>query len=218
MQFNKEYFDARKYSTKERLVKRHILEVLEWASKAIGKNLLIGEGRTALDVGCAFGFSSSVLEKLGYKVSAVDLLSWGLRNAKKVTNGDFLVCDAQTNLPFRDGNFDLVTCFDVLEHLKFPEQAIQNMVKVCAGSLVCTTPNGVVDKPVKKIIGDYDETHINVRSAPDWEKLIVNMAHPKMVKVDTFLDFSGNLGQKLLFKSIKLPKFGLTVRIVARCI
>lgn len=66
----------------------------------------------------------------------------------------------------------------------------------------------------RALVGDHHETHINVRSVPDWEKSIVKVGHPRMLKVDTFLDFSGRLlGQRFFFKSFKLPKFGMTVRL-----
>ena len=217
MQFEKEFFDARRYAHKERVVKRHVLAVLEWASEAAGDHLLRGEGRKALDVGCACGYSSQVLEMLGYETSAVDLSRWGVRQAKTSACGDFLVCDAQSRLPFKEGSFDLVTCFDVLEHLQFPENAIRHMLEACGGTLVCTTPNKTVEKPVRKIMGDYDESHINVKSAHEWEKSIRDSADFKVLKVETFLDLTGKLsGQRMFFRSFKLPSFGLTVRIIAR--
>ena len=213
MEFEKEYFDYKRYMTREKVIKSHVLKVLDWASRVIGINLLKGTNRTALDVGCACGYSSQVLSHLGYRTVATDLSKWGVKQAKKNKNGDFVICDAQANLPFKEGSFDLVTCFDVLEHLEFPEGALMQMLKICSGAMVCTTPNGTVEKYVKRIIGDYDETHINSRSAPHWKRSIVNIAHPKIVRVDTFLDFSGKMGQRFFHKSLKLPKLGSTVRV-----
>ena len=158
-----------------------------------------------------------VLERLGYDTCAVDLSRWGVRQAKQSVRGDFLVCDAQSELPFKDGIFDLVTCFDVLEHLQFPVNAIQHMLRICDGTLVCTTPNKTVEKPVRKIMGDYDESHISAKSASEWEKSIKDNADVKMLKVETFLDLTSKLlGERMFFKSFKLPSLGLTVRIVAR--
>ena len=61
MTFEQDYFENRKYPLKEKLVRRHVLAVLQWASKAGGDNLLKGEGRRALDVGSAYGYTSNVL-------------------------------------------------------------------------------------------------------------------------------------------------------------
>lgn len=216
MEFGEKYFDVRKYLRKEKAVKRHVVGVLEWASEVGGIDLLRGDGRKALDVGCACGYSSSVLEMLGYDTYSVDLSRWGVRQGKASGQGDFLLCDAQRRLPFKANSFELVTCFDVLEHLRFPEHAIRYMLEACASTMVCTTPNRLVEKPVRKIMGDYDETHINVKSASDWEKRIRGNSNIRLLRVETFLDLTDKLADSGFPKSFKLPGFGLTVRIIAR--
>jgi len=51
-----------------------------------------------------------------------------------------VVADAH-NLPFRDGEFEVILCSEVLEHLHTPEVAIAEMYRVLApgGSLILTT-------------------------------------------------------------------------------
>ncbi len=214
MQFEKDYFDNRCYTLKEKIVKRHILEVVRWASKASDGNLLDGTGKRVLDVGCAYGYAASVLETLGYEVYSIDISRWGVKQAKNNNpNSDFLVCDSQGALPFAAEAFDLVTCFDVLEHLQFPEKAIQSMLEVCRGSMVCTTPSKV-EKPVRKLIGDYDETHINVRSPSQWKRTIKQNGNCKLVCVETFYDVSAQLDGLFFYKSFRVPALGLTVRIL----
>ena len=216
MQFEEDYFAGRGYVLREEQVKRHVLEVLKWASKASGGDLFSGGGRRALDVGCAFGYASKVLETLGYETCSVDVSKWGVGQAKENVGGDVLVCDTQAVLPFKAASFDLVICFDVLEHLQFPERAIQVMLDACSGTLVCTTPNRAVEKPVRKIIGDFDETHINVRSASEWKRSIDKMGLA-LVKVETFFDVTAKLANKrVVFRSFRMPNFGLTVRILVR--
>jgi 2-polyprenyl-3-methyl-5-hydroxy-6-metoxy-1,4-benzoquinol methylase len=214
MQFEKDYFESNRYTLKEKMIKRHVFEVLKWASAVVGENLLKGAGKTALDIGCACGYTSTALEELGYATCSIDVSRWGLQQAKKITHGNLLLCDAQTLLPFKNRSFDVVTCFDVLEHLKYPEKSFQQMLRACCGSLVCTTPNRAVDRPIRKITRDYDETHINTRYASDWRRSLMNATQAKLIKVDTFLDLSAKLTDKrFFFKSLRLPKFGLTVRI-----
>jgi len=216
VQFEKDYFEGKGYMHKERVIKRHVFEVLKWASKVVGGNLLDGSERTALDIGCAYGYTSTALEELGYETCSIDVSKWALQQAKRIMRGDLLICDAQTQLPFKNRSFDIVTCFDVLEHLKYPEKAFRQMLETCCGTLVCTTPNRAVDRPVRKITRDYDETHINTRCASDWERSLMNATHSKLIKVDTFLDLSAKLtGQRFFFRSLRLPNFGLTVRIAA---
>lgn len=217
LEFDEAFFTARNYSFKQNLVKRHVLEVVKWASKASKIDLLNGKGKTALDVGCAYGYSSNILETLGYETLGVDISTWGLMQARKNSQGQFLVCDAQSNLPFKQGTFDLVTCFDVLEHLGSPEAALHNILESCRGVLVCTTPNKGVEKPVRKITRDYDESHVSAKNASEWKKTLRHDVDYSLVKVETFFDLAAKLGDsRLFFKSFKVPKIGLTVRILVR--
>jgi len=217
LQFEKEYFSGRRYPLKETVVKRHVLEVVKWASNVSSSNLFNGQGKKALDVGCAYGYVSKVLETLGYETYSVDLSRWGVRQARANSNGHFLVCDAQTKFPFKAVTFDLITCFDVLEHLQFPEKAIQNMLEICNDVLVCTTPNKAVEKPLRKIMRDFDETHINVKLPFEWETCIKEKLDYQLLKIETFYDVTAKLANRLLFfKSFKVPNFGLTVRILVR--
>ena len=214
MAFEQDYFNGRKYSLKEELVKQHVLGVLRWASKVMNEDLLAGNGGRALDVGCAYGYTSRVLADLGYETLGVDISAYGTKQAKTLSSGQFLVCDAQTSLPFKAETFDLVTCFDVLEHLPFPEKALKNMFNVCKGTLVCTTPNKKVEKPVRKFMRDYDETHISVKSPADWQECITSNLACGKLQVESFYDLAVKFGGKLFFKSFNIPTYGLTVRIV----
>ena len=216
MDFEKDYFSNRKYSLKEQLVKRHVLEVIRWASKVTHEDLLNGQGKKALDVGCAYGYTSKVLAELGYETFGVDISTWGTNQAKKLSNAQFLVCDAQTTIPFKSGMFDLVTCFDVLEHLPHPEKALESMFGVCKGVIVCTTPNKKVEKPIRKLTRDYDETHINVKSPLQWQKCITGNLDCTALKIEAFYDLAVKFGGKLFFKSFNIPNYGLTVRIVVK--
>ena len=216
MDFEKDYFSNRKYSLKEQLVKRHVLEVVRWASKATHEDLLSGQGRRALDVGCAYGYASEVLAELGYETFGVDISTWGINHAKNLSGAQFLVCDAQTTIPFKNGTFDLVTCFDVLEHLPYPEKAFRSMFGVCKSMIVCTTPNRKVEKPIRKLMRDYDETHINVKSPSQWQECITSNLNCKALEIEAFYDLAVKFWGKLFFKSFNIPNYGLTVRIVVK--
>jgi 2-polyprenyl-3-methyl-5-hydroxy-6-metoxy-1,4-benzoquinol methylase len=217
VQFEKAYFHSRKYKLKENVVKCHILEVVNWASKILRYNLFDGQGKKSLDVGCAYGYASKVFETLGYEAYGVDVSRWGIKQAKQNSIGHFLICDVQTKLPFKAETFNLVTCFDVLEHLPFPEKAIQNMLGICEGVMICTTPNKAIEKPVRKIIQDFDETHINVRFPSEWEKFINDKDNHALVKMETFYDLPVTFANRIIFfKSFRVPRWGLTLRILVK--
>lgn len=213
--YTQNYFQKRKYPLKQQLVQRHVLEVLRWATKTLDQPLLNGQGKRALDVGCAFGYTTQTLSGLGYETLGVDVSMWGARQAK-MGGGEFLVCDAQAALPFQADAYDLVTCFDVLEHLPHPEEALAGMFEVCRGTLVCTTPNRKVEKPVRRLMGDYDETHISTKTQADWHECVSRNLAFEDLAVEAFYDLAVRFGGKLFFKSFRFPTYGLTVRIAAR--
>ncbi len=217
MKFGQDYFDNKKYNRKQQLIERHVLEVLRWASKETSQNLLDGYGKRALDVGCALGFTSRAIAKLGYETIGTDISNWGIKQAKdNVGESDFLVADAQAGMPFNTLTFDLVTCFDVLEHLDRPETALAGLFEICRGSFVCTTPNSKVEKPIRTITGDYDRTHINVKSVAQWQQSVNEAISNSNVKLATFFDCPLQIGGKLFFKSFHIPKYGLTVRMAVK--
>lgn len=101
MCFDEEYFRNRIYSQRERLIKRHILKVLKWGSKVSNSNLLDGQGKTALDVGCAYGYAIDILESFGYDAYGVNISEYSVKQAKRNHAADFAVCDVQKDLPFK---------------------------------------------------------------------------------------------------------------------
>jgi 2-polyprenyl-3-methyl-5-hydroxy-6-metoxy-1,4-benzoquinol methylase len=215
LQFGEEYFRNHKYSQRKCLIRRQILENLKWGSKVSNSNLLDGLGRTALDVGCAYGYAVDILGSLGYDAYGLDISNYSIKKAKKNCLADFLICDVQKSLPFKKEAFDLLTCFEVIEHLTHPLQAIKNMFASCKGIMICTTPNRIVERPIKKVVRDFDETHVNVKIKDEWERYIGNLNY-SFFTIETFFDVSLRLRDKLLFKSFKIPYFGLNLRILIR--
>jgi len=123
----------------------------------------------------------------------------------------------QRGVPFRDETFDLLTCFGVLEHIDHPMRALKNMSAVCKDAIICTSPNRLVEKPVKQLTRDVDETHINVKSQREWEQAINEKLDKNFLKIEPFFDASLRVAGKLLFfKSFKIPYFGVDFRILIR--
>ena len=96
-------------------------------------------GMKILDVGCGRGeFLDRLISQYGVKGWGVDLSDRSIEEAKKKTihQACFQVSDV-TNLPFNDGEFNAVVCFDVLEHVADQQKAVLEMVRV-------TKPKGKV--------------------------------------------------------------------------
>jgi 2-polyprenyl-3-methyl-5-hydroxy-6-metoxy-1,4-benzoquinol methylase len=213
LQFEKDYFTYLKYSMKGQLIARHVVESLRWGSKVLSRDLLNGSAKSALDVGCAFGYGVGALRSMGYVAWGTDISSYGLKQARKHLNENvFGVCDVQHSLPFSK-RFDLVTCFEVLEHLENPARALENLFEVSGDVVLCTTPNKTVEQIFKKLARDFDKTHINVKTPSEWKKLIRENLNCKRVEVECFLDLSFQFANASFYKSFKLP-FGMETRII----
>jgi SAM-dependent methyltransferase len=97
-------------------------------------------GGRLLDVGAAFGFAVSEAQKIGWKATGLEISTAAARQAADVTGGRVAVGNCLAT-PFASGSLDVVTMWDVLEHLTDPHQAIAEMSRLLrpGGQLVFTT-------------------------------------------------------------------------------
>jgi len=220
MKFDKEYFEKLNYSSRESMIKYFGIKVLFWASKKLGRNLFDGRGKRALDVGCSFGYVTSLLKRAGYETYGLDISAYALHEAvRRKVDVFFLRHDIQQSLPFVGRIFDLITCFDVLEHLDNPLKALRNMYRACRGIIICTTPHRLLDKPVRKLVRDHDDTHKSLRTPEEWRRMLIEEMglSPNNVLIESYYDVPIRVSNRLLtFKSIRIPKLGLTTRILIR--
>ena len=102
------------------------------------------EGRTALDVGCGAGLLAEPLARLGANVTAVDAAPELIDVARLHAAGQRLEIDYRaTGVEHLDGQFDLVTALEVIEHVATPQAFIDSLVARLApgGLLILSTPN-----------------------------------------------------------------------------
>jgi SAM-dependent methyltransferase len=99
--------------------------------------------RTALDVGCALGFAVEAMRELEIRAQGVDVSPWAVDHATPGARRHVRVGDLLAGLPFRRRRFDVVTAFEVLEHLAPDDvpQAARELRRVCGGWLVATIPS-----------------------------------------------------------------------------
>jgi 2-polyprenyl-3-methyl-5-hydroxy-6-metoxy-1,4-benzoquinol methylase len=102
-------------------------------------------GRTVLDAGCGVGYGSAMLARAGAgEVVGLDLSAKVIEAAGKAApaNASFIVGDVHA-LPFPDGRFDIVVCFEVIEHVESQDDVIAELARVLApgGVLAISSPN-----------------------------------------------------------------------------
>jgi len=123
-----------------------------------------GEGALWLDLGCAYGFLVEEARAAGFRAVGVDASRYALGQAAAhapVAAGRLLQGHAEV-LPFRDAAFDVVTAFDLLEHVAAPELLLREVARTLrpGGLFLAATPD--------PLLFDRDEpTHIS-EHVPSW--------------------------------------------------
>ena len=110
-------------------------------------------GKKFIEVGCGTGYVSTAAGQLGAKVSATDFVPRAveltrLRLAEHSLTGDVFISDLREPLePQRRTAFDVVFCFQVLEHIPREQQwkALSNLFQLVApgGFLFIDTENSL---------------------------------------------------------------------------
>src|SRR5215208_1068848 len=102
------------------------------------------EGKTALDVGCGAGLLAEPLARLGAKVTAIDASPELIAVARQHATAMGLEIDYRAGaVEELKGEFDLITCMEVIEHVANPAAFVMALARRLApdGLLVQSTPN-----------------------------------------------------------------------------
>lgn len=131
--------------------------------KHIAKELNITQGRV-LDIGCAMGFFLAACEEKGFETFGVELSEFCQEHWKAKTS--HVHWGTLETASFENGFFDLITLWDVIEHVPDPRL----LLSICArllkpgGGLVLMTPN--IDSFIAKVMKEkwvcYEDPHIHL--------------------------------------------------------
>ncbi|MSQ28408.1 MAG: class I SAM-dependent methyltransferase [Dehalococcoidia bacterium] len=120
--------------------------VTDLVRQGLSRAALGAEGQPVrvLDAGCGEGF---VLRHLAGALSGIalygvdarfDALAWARGRGP---GGTVWVTGDAGRLPFPDRSFPVVLCLEVLEHLERPWDALEELRRVCSGTLIVSVPN-----------------------------------------------------------------------------
>src|SRR5690349_15464592 len=102
------------------------------------------DGKTALDVGCGAGLLCEPLARLGAKVTGIDASPEVIAVAQKHAAAMGLEIDYRAgDVQELDGQFDLITSLEVIEHVADPAAFLKALARRLApgGLMILSTPN-----------------------------------------------------------------------------
>lgn len=132
--------------------------------------------KTLLDLGCLDGsFALSVADQLGVKVTGVDLTKDGIKLAKERAKAHNLPATFYQGFvedwleKFATGNlkFDVITFFEIIEHVEDVQRCLKLIDKVLApgGSVLVSTPD--FESPLFGADDEVNKCHIRLYTTAD---------------------------------------------------
>jgi len=127
-----------------RLIEVEHVSRYRWAAQAVA-------GRSVLDAGCGAGYGSRLLAEAGAAaVVGVDIAQAVLEAvAPSMPDNVELRPGDLRRLEIEDGSFEVVVCFEVIEHFDEPQVVLDELARVLApgGLLLISSPNRGVYQP-----------------------------------------------------------------------
>jgi len=147
-----------------------------------------------LDMGCATGFFTTQAADAGYDVTGADASQWSVERAKKREPRVKFEVGSIESLSF-DAEFDVVTLWDVLEHVHSPRAVLERIAGWLkpGGTLLMSMPNSA--SLVAKLLG------------PRWVLLL--REHLWYFSPETIVKLLGSCGFDFVQNDVKWVRFSL---------
>ena len=137
-----EIIDPDFYASREEYV-IHLMHLSDYKRAQI-----LVKGKSVLDLGCNSGYGTNLLSEDCKSIIGVDVSPEAIKTAKlkyNKANLEFQLVNG-INLPFEDNSFDVITSFQVIEHLVDYDTYFKEVQRVLRsdGILLLTTPNAEI--------------------------------------------------------------------------
>lgn len=153
-------------------------------------------GLKVLDAACGEGYGSAYLARFASDVVGIDIDEPTIveARARYVGSGNLLfdVGDVR-RLPYDDGSFDIVVCFETIEHVAEPAVLLREVVRVLRprGRLIVSTPN----RPVYALRGSPSNPfHLHEFDLPEFQAAL-NESFPNVAVLGQRFHLVSALGQ-----------------------
>lgn len=168
----------------------------------------IRKGSRILDIGCGYGYFLKICDEYGLETYGIDISEYAINEARKIIRAKLYLHDVDEGLEmFEDEFFDIVTLFDVIEHLLCPYKVLKEAHRVLKknGKIIITTPNlNAIARIWKRDRwhGFRDPTHLYLFT-PSSIKFLVERAGFKVVRTEAVFHFLAlpNFIKKILDKT-----------------
>lgn len=147
----------------------------------------IAAGKDVLDVACGTGYGSEILVEAGAKVTAVDISENALAAASsRLGERATVLAGDIRDLPLSDESFDLVICWETIEHIDQGDRALAEIKRVLRpeGILLVSSPNPGVYPPGNDFhIHEYTPQELKAAVSACFANVATFRQHPWLASV-----------------------------------
>jgi 2-polyprenyl-6-hydroxyphenyl methylase/3-demethylubiquinone-9 3-methyltransferase len=137
------------------------------------------KGKKIIDIGCGGGILSETMDKAGGQVTGLDMSKQAIQVAKlhqheSGTHVDYFVSTAEDFAIKHPGEFDVITCLEMLEHVPDPSSIVKSCAELVkpGGSVFFSTLNRNIKSYLFAIIGAEYVLNIIPKNTHDYAKFI----------------------------------------------
>lgn len=160
-------------------------------------SLRYAEGKRVLDLGSGEGYGAALLASVAATATGVDIDASTVEHARATYHAEGLryeQASADDLSAFDDDAFDVITCFEVIEHVEAQERVLAEARRVLApdGILLCSTPER---EAYRAKTGQINPFHVRELDQDGFERLLATQF--EQVALWSQTTFAGSLLEPL---------------------